>query len=167
MDELQAPVAWTYSGLFFARDHLPGVNVEWIAAYQHHEPIGGHLLWQHTDAHQWAGIAKVCDGSRFNGTLADLIALTNTEEADMPLSDDDVKKIWGFPGVNNTQGGAQTIWRTLVEGTTNTREVTKLTRQVATLQTALDALAQAKGADSAAITKAVIDKINSLDLNAH
>jgi hypothetical protein len=167
LDELHEAVEWTYSGLDFSRHHLPGVKVDWVAAYQGNEPTDAHLLWQNTDAKQWPGIAKVCDGNRFNGTLDDLIALTTIPtilEADMPLNDDDVKKIWGFPGADNAQGGAQTIWRTLVEGTVNSREVHKLEGQVTVLKTALEALAQAKGADVAAITKAVVDKVNSLQL---
>lgn len=167
LDELQAPVEWTYSGLDFSQHHLVGVSIDWLAAYQDNEPAKPHLLWQNTDAADWPGIAKPCDGNRFNGTLDDLIALTTNPsllEVDMPLNDDDVKKIWGFPGADNVQGGAQTIWRTLVEGTVNSREVHKLQGQVAVLQTAVNALAEAKGADGAAITKAVVDKINSLHL---
>lgn len=65
---------WTYSGDYFARTH--GLTVDWVAAYQSRAPSTAHLLWQFTDAHNFDGIGT-CDGSVFDGTLADLIALTN------------------------------------------------------------------------------------------
>jgi len=85
---LQDPIEWTYSGLSFARTHLPGIAVDWIAAYQSNEPTDTHTLWQNTDARRFAGIATPCDGSIFNGTLAQLQALTNSGE-DMTFTDAD------------------------------------------------------------------------------
>lgn len=163
LDTLQAATEWTYSGLYYARAHLPGVPLDWIAAYQSNEPTDAHVLWQNTNAQAFPGIGT-CDGNRFNGSLAELIALTTSTEADMPLTDDDVKKIWGFAGLDNATGGAQTIWRTITEAGTNARLVPTLQNQVKTLQAAVDALAEAKGADADAITKAVVDKINALKL---
>ena len=86
LDALQDPIEWTYSGLSFARTHLVGVRVDWIAAYQQSEPTDAHTLWQNTDARRFAGIANPCDGSLFNGTLSDLIALT--QGADMDATQD-------------------------------------------------------------------------------
>jgi len=77
INALQDPVEWTYSGLSFARAHLPGVKVEWLAAYGQGEPTDAHLLWQNTNAARFAGITGPCDGSLFNGTIDQLIALTN------------------------------------------------------------------------------------------
>lgn len=93
LNALQDPVEWTYSGLAFARAHLPGVGVEWIAAYGQGEPTDAHKIWQFTNAQRFAGIAGPCDGSVFNGTLAQLEALTNSPEVDMPLTPDDVKAV--------------------------------------------------------------------------
>jgi len=76
LDALHDDVEWTYSGLAFARAHLAGVRVDWIAAYQLSEPSDAHALWQNTDARRFAGIANPCDGSLFNGTLAQLKTLT-------------------------------------------------------------------------------------------
>jgi Glycosyl hydrolases family 25 len=76
INALQDPVEWVYSGVYFARQHLPGVKVEWLAAYGQGEPTDSHTLWQNTNARRFAGIAKPCDGSLFNGTLAQLQALT-------------------------------------------------------------------------------------------
>ena len=87
LDALQDPIEWTYSGLSFARTHLPGVRVDWIAAYQQSEPTDAHTLWQNTNARRFAGIANPCDGSLFNGTLTDLIALTQGAE-DMDATQD-------------------------------------------------------------------------------
>ena len=84
LNALQDPIEWTYSGLSFARAHLPGVRVDWIAAYGQGEPTDSHTLWQNTDARRFAGIANPCDGSLFNGTLAQLQTLTRaTPEVDM------------------------------------------------------------------------------------
>jgi len=87
LDALQDPIEWTYSGLSFAWTHLPGVRVDWIAAYQQSEPTDAHTLWQNTNARRFAGIAQPCDGSLFNGTLTDLIALTQGA-ADMDATQD-------------------------------------------------------------------------------
>jgi hypothetical protein len=76
LDTLQDPVEWTYSGLSFARAHLAGVRVEWLAAYGQGEPSDAHTLWQFTNAQRFAGISAPCDASTFNGTLAQLHALT-------------------------------------------------------------------------------------------
>lgn len=73
---LQDPVEWTYSGLSFARAHLPGVGVQWLAAYGQGEPTDAHTLWQFSDAQPFAGISGLCDASVFNGSLAQLQALT-------------------------------------------------------------------------------------------
>jgi GH25 family lysozyme M1 (1,4-beta-N-acetylmuramidase) len=77
LNALHDPIEWTYSGLSFARAHLAGVRVEWLAAYGQSEPTDSHTLWQNTDARRFAGIAAPCDGSIFHGTIADLIALTS------------------------------------------------------------------------------------------
>ncbi|MDA8440544.1 MAG: GH25 family lysozyme [Propionibacterium sp.] len=69
LDTMQAPIEWTYSGLYFARSHLPGVSIEWIAAYQSSEPTDAHTLWQFTNAHTFPGIARPCDASVFHGTI--------------------------------------------------------------------------------------------------
>jgi hypothetical protein len=166
LDELHAAVEWTYSGLYFARQHLPGVTLDWVAAYQATEPAGVHTLWQHTNKATFAGIG-VCDGNTFNGTLTDLIALTATPEADMPLTDDDVKKIWGFPGLDNATGGSQTIWRTVTEATTLARQVPALQAQVsdlktqlATAQAQLKALSDATGVDVSAVSKAIVEQVS-------
>jgi len=81
INALQDPVEWTYSGMYFARQHLPKVRVEWLAAYGQGEPTDSHLLWQNTNARRFAGIAKPCDGSLFNGTIAQLQALTSPKPA--------------------------------------------------------------------------------------
>ena len=85
---LQDPVEWTYSGVYFARQRLPGVHVQWLAAYGQGEPTDSHTLWQNTNARRFAGIKAPCDGSLFNGTLAQLQALTNTTPTPPPLEDD-------------------------------------------------------------------------------
>jgi GH25 family lysozyme M1 (1,4-beta-N-acetylmuramidase) len=76
LDALQDPIEWTYSGMYFARQHLPGVHVEWLAAYGQSEPTDPHTLWQNTNAQRFAGIAAPCDGSIFHGTLATLQTLS-------------------------------------------------------------------------------------------
>jgi GH25 family lysozyme M1 (1,4-beta-N-acetylmuramidase) len=86
LDALQDPVEWTYSGMYFARQRLPGVHVEWLAAYGQGEPTDSHTLWQNTNSRRFAGIPAPCDGSLFNGTLAQLQALTT------PLSPLDSRK---------------------------------------------------------------------------
>jgi hypothetical protein len=84
------PHEWTYSGLYFARTHLPGVKVEWLAAYQAREPTDQHQLWQNQDNYQFPGIAAPSDASIFNGTIEDLIQaigwgkVTPNQEVDMP-----------------------------------------------------------------------------------
>jgi hypothetical protein len=167
LDELHAAVEWTYSGLYFARQHLPGVSLEWVAAYQSTEPTDTHTLWQCSNARQFPGIGTA-DCNQFNGTLADLIALTAaTPEADMPLTDDDVKKIWGFPGLDNATGGSQTIWRTVTEATALARQVPDLKAQVADLKTQLataqaqlKALSDATGVDVSAVSKAIVEQVS-------
>ncbi len=69
LDALQDPVEWVYSGLAFARAHLPGVGIEWIAAYGQAEPAVSHVMWQFTNARSFAGIARPCDASVFHGTV--------------------------------------------------------------------------------------------------
>jgi len=78
LDALHDPIEWTYSGMYFARQHLPGVHVEWLAAYGQGEPTDAHTLWQNTNARRFAGIASPCDGSIFHGTLANLQALSTS-----------------------------------------------------------------------------------------
>jgi hypothetical protein len=74
---------------------------------------------------------------------------------EMPIPKEDLDRItedvWTHGGAN---GGKLSIWRTVVD----------THAQVATLTEAVKALADARGADGAAITQAVIDKINALDL---
>lgn len=77
---------WTYSGLYFARDH--GVTVDWIAAYGNREPTVAHRLWQYTDAASFPGIAGHVDASTFNGTIDDLIAMTHGVTPPVPQEDD-------------------------------------------------------------------------------
>jgi hypothetical protein len=84
IDALKDPVEWTYSGLYFARTHLSGVKVEWLAAYGQSEPTDAHSLWQFSSAVRFAGISGPCDGSVFNGTLAQLQALTKTTPSGKP-----------------------------------------------------------------------------------
>ena len=69
LDTLQDPIEWTYSGLAFARSHLPGVRIDWIAAYGQGEPVDAHTMWQFTNARVFPGIAKPCDASVFHGTI--------------------------------------------------------------------------------------------------
>jgi hypothetical protein len=76
------PVEWTYSGVAFARAHLAD-KVDWVAAYGQGEPTDAHTLWQFTDKQNFAGIATPCDGSVFNGTIDQLIALTQGATPDM------------------------------------------------------------------------------------
>lgn len=78
INALQDPVEWTYSGMFFAREHLPGVQIEWLAAYGQAEPKDSHKMWQYTNAQKFPGIMSVCDASTYNGTLAQLQALSKT-----------------------------------------------------------------------------------------
>ena len=69
---------WTYSGLYFARNHgLTGV--QWIAAYkQPSEPTAWHELWQYTGGGRTVpGIAGGVDASIFHGTLSGLMAITS------------------------------------------------------------------------------------------
>jgi hypothetical protein len=82
MAALQDPVEWTYSGLAFARASLAD-KVDWVAAYGQGEPTDAHTLWQFTDKQTFAGIAAPCDGSVFNGTIDQLIALTQGAVVDM------------------------------------------------------------------------------------
>jgi hypothetical protein len=82
MAALQDPVEWTYSGLAFARAHLAD-KVDWVAAYGQSEPADAHTLWQFTDKQNFAGIGTPCDGSVFNGTIDQLIALTQGAVTDM------------------------------------------------------------------------------------
>lgn len=76
LNAMNAHTEWTYSGMWFARQHLPGVKVDWVAAYQGTEPTDAHELWQNTDKESFAGISNPCDGSVFNGSLADLEKLS-------------------------------------------------------------------------------------------
>jgi hypothetical protein len=76
---LQDETEWVYSGLYFARTHLAGVKVEWLAAYGQSEPSDPHNLWQFTDARTFAGINGACDASVYDGTLAQLQALTGAK----------------------------------------------------------------------------------------
>jgi hypothetical protein len=69
LDALRDPVEWTYSGLAFARAHLPGVPIEWIAAYGQSEPTDSHVMWQFTNARAFPGIARLCDASVFHGSI--------------------------------------------------------------------------------------------------
>lgn len=64
---------WTYSGLYFARQH--NVHVDWIAAYGQREPTVDHLLWQFSDSTDFPGVGTT-DASVFNGSIDDLLALT-------------------------------------------------------------------------------------------
>lgn len=75
---------WTYSGLWFARQHLPGVAVDWLAAYGQGEPTDAHRLWQFTDKQSFPGIASPCDASVFHGDVATLIAITGGRPAPTP-----------------------------------------------------------------------------------
>ena len=74
-------IEWTYTGMWFARQHLSGVRVDWMAAYQGAEPTDAHSLWQSTDKQSFAGISAPCDGSRYNGTLDQLKALVGAAPA--------------------------------------------------------------------------------------
>jgi hypothetical protein len=84
---------WTYSGDYFARAH--GLDVEWVAAYQQREPTTAHRLWQFSDAHAFPGIGA-CDASTFDGTVADLVALTNGGSTPAPPShpSEDDEMLW-------------------------------------------------------------------------
>ncbi len=75
LDTVTGHPEWTYSGDYFARAH--GLSVDWIAAYQQHEPTNAHKLWQFTDKQTFKGISAPCDGSVFHGDVHDLIALTS------------------------------------------------------------------------------------------
>ena len=96
-DALGVRPAWTYSGLSFAAAHLPGVRLDWVAAYGQSEPTVAHTLWQFSDRQRFAGIAAPCDASTYGGTLEQLLALTGhtttTTGADMPLNADDLAQI--------------------------------------------------------------------------
>lgn len=68
---------WVYSGLAFRTDHLSGeARPFWEAAYQGIEPHDRHVLWQHTDHENHAGVGP-CDCSIFDGTVEDLLTLIN------------------------------------------------------------------------------------------
>jgi hypothetical protein len=77
LDTLHASVEWTYSGLYYARAHLPGVPLEWLAAYQGTAPADAHILWQNTDKASYPGIAQPCDSSVFVGNINDLLILAH------------------------------------------------------------------------------------------
>jgi Glycosyl hydrolases family 25 len=74
LDALRDPIEWTYSGLAFARAHLPGVRVEWLAAYGQGEPTDPHDVWQFTDARSFPGISRPCDASVYHGNLTSLVS---------------------------------------------------------------------------------------------
>jgi GH25 family lysozyme M1 (1,4-beta-N-acetylmuramidase) len=79
---------WEYSDISFAAVHLrnfAGARYVWAAAYQRNAPLVGHLLWQYADNVRFAGIARPCDGSTFNGTIDNLAAIINpgTDLSDM------------------------------------------------------------------------------------
>ncbi len=83
LDTLQDEIEWTYSGLAFARAHLPGIRVEWLAAYGQGEPVDAHDLWQFTNARTFPGIASPCDASIFHGaTLPAAATSTTTDQED-------------------------------------------------------------------------------------
>jgi Glycosyl hydrolases family 25 len=101
INALQDPVEWTYSGMYFARAHLPGVRVEWLAAYGQAEPTDAHTLWQNTNAQRFAGIATPCDASIFHGSLAQLQALSTpglkpASSISTPTLTEDDMKPWFF-----------------------------------------------------------------------
>lgn len=68
---------WWYSGLNFSLTHNldKAIGQRWIAAYFQPEPGVPHVLWQFTDAHQFAGISGPSDASIFHGTGQDFLAL--------------------------------------------------------------------------------------------
>ena len=84
---LPGEAQWDYSGLYFVRTHgLTGV--EWVAAYSNTEPFTAHQLWQYSSSGTVAGVAGNCDVSRFHGTLADLVSLTQTHSPeDISMAD--------------------------------------------------------------------------------
>jgi len=51
------------------------------------------------------GRQPTCDANAFRGTLADLLTLTTNDGDDMPLSNDDVQKIWTWDLVNGPDIG--------------------------------------------------------------
>jgi len=140
LNALQDPFEWTYSGMYFARQHLPGVRVDWIAAYGQAEPSAADTLWQNTNSRRFAGITAPCDGSLFNGTLAELIALTKLEP-DMSLTPEEIKAI--------TIGAAEQVWN-------------RFTVNGLTLQAALGRLVAASdpAAYAAAVATAVVAKLS-------
>jgi hypothetical protein len=71
---------WTYSGMIFARNHLPGVKIDWLAAYQYGEPTDAHTLWQFTDKQAFAGITFPCDASQFDGDLNAFLKLIGSPQ---------------------------------------------------------------------------------------
>jgi hypothetical protein len=78
LDALRDPIEWTYTGAAFARAHLPGVGVQWLAAYGQGEPTDSHTLWQFTNARVFPGIAHPCDASVYHGLLTSTVASTIT-----------------------------------------------------------------------------------------
>lgn len=86
---------WTYSGLYFSQQHLPGVALDWVAAYGQAEPTVPHVLWQRSSSGTFTGIPGGVDTNQFNGTLTQLQALT---EAPMALTSAEIaaiaEKVW-------------------------------------------------------------------------
>lgn len=71
-----------YSGAAFWKAHIGAVTVngasvlKWIAAYGQGDPSMGENFWQYTDAATvFPGVAGPCDGSIFNGTIDQYLAL--------------------------------------------------------------------------------------------
>jgi hypothetical protein len=84
---------WVYSGLYFSRSHLPGVAIDWLAAYQGNEPTDAHRLWQNTDARRYPGITNPCDSSVFHGTVQDLITAMHWPTTPIKQEDDEMTYI--------------------------------------------------------------------------
>lgn len=84
---------WTYSGQYFASQHLPGVALDWVAAYSTVEPTVPHVLWQRSSSGSFPGVTgNGCDVNQYNGTLAQLQGLTATGGS-MTISADDANAI--------------------------------------------------------------------------
>lgn len=89
------------------------------------------------------------------------VAATNPQEDDMPLTDDDIKRIWAYkvpkPGDGQLESAGSSLGKANVYSWRNQNDVDAIQAQVTGLSAAVGALASSQGVDPAVIA-GIVDK---------
>lgn len=110
---------WVYSSSAFRTEHLAGEARQfWEAAYQGLEPHDHHVLWQHSDHENHAGIGP-CDCSIFDGSVVDLYNLISGQENAVALTPADLAAVKKIVEEVTASGALHTDIVTELRGTTD------------------------------------------------